>query len=450
MSVIQSRGRTLPVAQTKTYPLPTSFPQLIGPSAGLVSLLRGDGLGLTYEGVYRSQPMVYAVVNKLVYSMARLPLRVLEYEADGISRREIRNHPASRLMRRPYPRGSSFDLKASIAWSLHVFGNALLLKAREGAGAAPYELWPVPWRNVQVITDERGPIGYAISINGYEQVQVGPEDVVHLSLPGGISPLEPLRRTLALEDAAMTFQGESLRNGATPRGVFQSEQRLPDQVIPRLREELAKLYAGPENAGRFAVLDNGLKFTAVSQSAVDTELMSQRRLSREEVCAVYDVAPSLLGMAQSTYSNAQEHRRALFDGIASKIALVEEGLQVQLVDEEPAWDGIHVEFDPSELTRLDPEARARMYLLSQQASTTTINERRAEEGLARIDDAVADTVFMPMNMQAVGVSPAPDAIVPPEENPGGTPEQGTPARVISDALNTDATNTMSQSQEESK
>jgi len=42
-----------------------------------------------------------------------------------------------------------------------------------------------------------------------------------------------------------------------------------------------------------------------------------------------------------------------------------------------------------------PETRAKMHMLTQQASTTTINERRRIEKLPPIEDPIADTVFIP-------------------------------------------------------
>lgn len=414
MTTIISGGRPTTLG-AKAFPLPTSTSVQTGPSAGNVPLLRGDAASATYEGMFKSQPMVYAVVNKLVHAVARNPLKAYDgLEAD--ERQRLRGHSLDRLIRRPYPRGSENQLKKHVVRSLKIYGKALLLKSRPSSDAAPTELWPIPWRNVGVIEDERGPIGFVITI-GATNYTVGPEDVIYFD--DGISPLEPLRRTLALEDAAITFQGQSLANGMTQRGAFTSEQRLNDNSIPRLRAELEKLYSGVANAGRIALLDGGLKFQNIGQSAVDADLMAQRRLSREEVCAVYDIAPALLGLEKATYASQSELRKGLYDSIATDLVMIEETIQAQLVESEPEWDGAFVEFDTGELLRPDPEARARMHMLTQQSSSTSINERRKLENLPRIDDPIADTVFMPANMIPVGVdTPATD------QTTAGTPAQG--------------------------
>jgi HK97 family phage portal protein len=426
MTIIVSGGRPRNVG-AKAYPFRSLTTNTTGTASKVVELLRGDGLYHSYEGVFRSQPMLHAVVMKLVYGIARNPLKV--YSGSELDTRERdRTSSLARLIRRPYPFGSEFQLKASIALDLHVHGHALAVKVRErGAGSTPIELWPVPWRNVQVIRDDhRNILGYNVVV-GADPISVGREEVVHYELPGG-SPIESLKQTLALEDASQTYQAENIRNGITPRAAFTTDQRLGDNVIPRLREELSKLYAGVENAGHAFILDQGLKPEKLGVSPVDMDLINQRKLSREEVCAAYDVAPTLLGLERGTYASVVDYRKALYDAISTKLVLIEETTNAQLVDPEPAWDGLFTEFDTNELLRPDPEARARMHMLTQQSGTTTVNERRRFENLPPIDEPAADIVFMPVNMLAVGQAP-------PAPAESGTPEQGqTDAAFLTNAI----------------
>lgn len=400
MTVIQSNGRRA-VTGGKAYPFQTMSSETLGPTAGYLPLLRGDR-ATTYEQIFRTQPILNAAIMKLVYGIARNPLKVYEYGLDGDSRERVRAHPAATLIKKPYPYGSEFMLKAKLALDLHVHGNALAVKVREaGAGSTPIELWPVPWRKVQVVRDEHDNVlGFAVTIDS-ETRTIGREEVIHLELPGG-SPLQALRRTLALEDAAQVFQSENMRNGITKRSAFIADNRIPDAVIPRLREELSRFHSGVDNAGKTLILEGGLKPHDMGVSAVDMDVINQRKLSREEVCSVLDIPPQLLGLEKAAYSSVTEYRRGLFDAIATKLVLIEETVQAQLIDLEPAWDGIFVEFDTNELLRPDPETRARMHMLTQQAGVTTINERRRVENLAPINDPTADVVLAPLNMQPVG------------------------------------------------
>lgn len=422
MSVIISGGRATTVASAKSYPLPLGYHQYQGPSAGVVDLLRGDNQTATYDFMYRSQPMVHSVVKKLVMAFVRLPVNFFEYNDAHTGRVAIHDTDLNDLFRRPFTRGSESKLKSAVGLSFLIHGHGLLVKYRkEGPGSPVTELWPVPWRYVQMISDNSGPIGYNVQINA-AWTPLGPEDVVHFEMPGGVSPLEPLRRTLALEDAAMTWQGESFRNGITPRGAFTTEQKIQPASLPVLRAELEKLYAGPENAGRFGIFDNGLKFEAMGSSAVDAELLGQRKLSREEVCAVYDVSPPMIGLLENAKGLlVNELRQGLHDAIASHLVLMKETFETQLLDPDPWWRGTYMDFDTSGLTAADPETQARTFLMEQQSSTSSTNERRLRAGLPRIDTPDADKVFQPLNMVALGEAPA----LPADgSKPGGTPEQG--------------------------
>lgn len=403
MTVIISSGVPKRVG-VKAYPLSLSPQQFVGQGGrGHVPLLRADGVAATYEGMYRTQPWVFAVVNKIVQGFARLPLKAYSGLESDEKQRE-RGSDLERLLRNPWTRASAWDFKRSLAFGLCIYDNALFVKSRPGAGAPPNELWRVPWNIVITIEDERGIIGYDLMLPS-GRVTLDASDVVHYTLNGGVSPLEPLRRTLALEDGAVTWQEQSLANGITPRGAFVSEQRIKDQDFPRLREELAALYSGPENGGRFGLFDNGLRWQSMGQSAVDAELIEQRKLSREEVCGAFDVPPPLVGILDhATYSNIEQLHTALYvDTLGPKLVMVENVTQAQLINPEPAWDGYFVEFDTNELLRPDPMTRMQSYMSGQQSSTTTINERRKAENLPPIDDPVANTVFLPMNMTPVGV-----------------------------------------------
>lgn len=407
------------VQARNSYPFPTSTPREVAPNRGRVPLLDALGRTATYEAIYRSQPWVYAVVNKHVYAIGRTPLKTYVLGESDDRERAPRGNAVDQLMRKPHRRGSGWSLKTKAMYDLMVHGQALQV-AFGKAGAPPTELWPVPWRHVVTLEDESGVIGYKVRLPSGEY-WVDPDRVVHFELPGCVSPLEPLRRTLAIENAALTWQGENFRNGITPRGAFVSELKLDAKTLPRLREELEGLYAGAENAGRFGMFDQGLKWSQMGTSAVDAELLGQRKLDREEVCGAYDIPPTAVGILdRAIMGNVRELRKQVYvDAVGPKAVLMESTYNCQLVDPVPDWDGYFVEFDMDGILRPDPEGRARAHLMGQQSSTSTINERRRLENLPAIDHPAADAVLIPVNMTAVGVDLGNDPAAPAAPAPPG-------------------------------
>ena len=157
--------------------------------------------------------------------------------------------------------------------------------AATGPAQPPTELWPIPWTWVQEITDgDRDARLQRVPEHRHAVHARCPRDVVHYQLMGGRSPLEPLRRTLGIEDAAMDWHQQTLDNGPSLRGAFTTANSLQDRTIPRLRAELEELYSGP-GGKTLGIFDQGLKFNSISQSAADAALIETRKASREETAA---------------------------------------------------------------------------------------------------------------------------------------------------------------------
>jgi HK97 family phage portal protein len=406
VTVLQTTGGPVPIARKASPIGAASGRSSRAASAGYIQLLV-RGTAATYEGMYRSQVWVWVVVNKLARGVARLPLKVYQLDADGESRRRVREGPIARLLASPWPRASAWDWKLFVMQSLAIHGNALLAKASREPTGLPLELWPVPWRHVEVIVRGDGSVeGYVF--HGTEgRVGLAPEDVVHLRTTAGavgISPLEPLARTLAIEHAAQEWAAATFRNAARPSGAFVTSRTLARDSIPRLRAELEAIYGGVENAGRFAILDQDLKFSPISQSAVDTALIEHRKLTREEVAAAYDVPPPMIGILdRATFSNIEtQHQMLYMDSLGPWLTMIEEGLQAQLLGGIEDLRGQWVEFDLSEVLKADTATRAQAYTRFLQGVYTP-DELRRLENLPPVGGD-ASRLWMPVNMLPVGAS----------------------------------------------
>lgn len=356
-----------------------------GPSGGSVSLW--GGRSATYEQLLYNQPWVYAAVRTFYLAIGRLPDKVytgLESE----DRKRSRDHDLARLLRKPRPGASGFTRKGEITTDLFTHGNALEMKVRPSIGAPPSELWTIPWRMVQEIKDGIEIVGYRIHAGG-TPYPLAPSDVMHHRLMGGKSPLEAARRTLGIEDAAMDWQLQALENGPSLRGAFSTNNTLQDRTIPRLRAELEELYSGPDGK-TLGIFDQGLTFSSISQSATDSGIHDTRKLTREEVAAIYGIPAPMIGILDhATYSNISELRRSFYvDTIAPYLTLIEETMQVQLIDAEPSWkrDGVFVEFDMGEILKPDPLAEAQSIMLLTSSGTNSTNDNRKLRRQAPIGD----------------------------------------------------------------
>lgn len=376
MTVIVSGGIQRSVRQKR--PWPPGQQRTKGPHRGFIELY-GDRAA-TYEGMVFSQPWVYAAVRTFWLVFIGLSEKVYS-GADGDDRRRDRSSSLALLLASPWKGFSDVDRRGELVRNLFSQGNHLELIVQGAETRSGYELVPIPWGLVQLVTDDHGTIGYNVRIEGTNYPLL-PENVVHYRLMGGRSPLEPLRRTLAIEDAALDWSLQSFEKGPSLRGAFTTEKLLQDRTIPRLRSELKDLYSGPEGE-RFGIFDQGLDFKSLTQSAVDAGIKDQRILSREEVAAAYGIPGPVVGILDhATYSNVTQLIRFFGQfNVMPYLKLVEASLRTQLIAPNPWWDGLMVEYDMRDLLRGDPESEARAHLMNQQSGTNAANERRKYSNL---------------------------------------------------------------------
>lgn len=402
----------------------TAFPRRYG-----IDLI-GLNKSLSYDLLYRTQPWVFAAVNKLSRGIARLPWYGYDSPEATAAHLLPEDDPLSELLARPFPRGSGFKLREHQVASLVLYGNSIAIKERPGPGRPPFALWPIPFRYVEPIQGSSRPIdGYVVTVGTVRRFFT-PEDVIHCqwwSPDGlGISPLEPLRVTLALEDAAQRYSVSSFANGARPSGAVSTEQAMPKPAREELRTEIETMHAGMDNAFRIALLTHGLKWEPFAHSAQEAELINLRKLTREEVCGVLDIPPPALHILdRATFSNIDEQHRMLYqDSYGPYLTNIEETMAVEMIETD--FPGKAMAFDMDEMLRGDPEKRSQSQQRRFQSAAVTPNELRAEDGKdpapgsvtpdgKLVDDHPANQVYVPVNMVPVtAVEMEPPEPVPPQ------------------------------------
>jgi HK97 family phage portal protein len=377
--------------------------------AGDIGLV--GGYAASYAAMYRRQPWLYAVVNTLSRGIAAMPFKL--YLREGNERKRDRDSDLARLLFKPYERMTTFQLIEKLVADTCVYGNAIAIKGLYQDGR-PRVFAPMSPRFFQIDRDgdyiHRHP--QTGKETGYRRERVyhaafyNPDDETF-----GISPMEPLRMTLAIEDAAQRLGQATFNNGARPSSTLSTEQDLKIEKLRELRADVARLYKGVDKTGLPAVLTNGLKWQSMSWDMQQAAVMDFRKLTREEVAAAYHVPPPVVGILDhATFSNITEQNRMLVQHAYRPWAvLIEETIGMQLISDfgDPAaWYG---EFDFRDMLKGAPLDQFTAYAQGINAGWITQNEVRELENLPRIDDPDADRLHRPMNL-----TPA-----PPKQ--GGTP-----------------------------
>jgi hypothetical protein len=237
----------------------------------------------------------------------------------------------------------------------------------------------------------------------------------------GVSPLKQLGTTLRAETNAQTYTSSSFEKGVRPSGALMTEADLTPDQRTTLRNEIKATQAGADPLQSFFLLSGGMKWQPMSSTAVEAELIEQRRLNREEAAAVYDMPPPLIGILDhATYSNIGEmYDRFYQTTLKPWLTLIADTMTAQLIMPEPAWaeEKLFFEFDLSDVLRADTPEEIAALATGIGSGLYSPNEGRNRLRMRKSSQAGANLLYMPTNnMTPMGEKPEP-APAPPDAVP---------------------------------
>jgi HK97 family phage portal protein len=382
----------------------------------------------SYALLTAEQPWIGAAVMRLLMWAVRVPLKCYRRTGDD-SRVRLRagEHELATAIASPWDRGSPAQLTQALLGPMLVHGNSLTV-VEDGANGLQFE--PKDWRYTRPISPWRGSVeGFRVDIDQHQFARdVSIDETLHCAWwspmgPFGTSPLTMLGTTVSTEDAAQRWQRAMFLNGARPAsGIIASEAFLGldaaerQQLMAQLRADLTAIYAGPENAGRPALLPPGLDWKAIGHSAGEAQLIEQRKVAREEVCAVYMIPPPLLGILdKASYSNIDAQKQMIYtDAVGPPLVLIEQVINAQLVHSLLREDDVYVEFDFGPVLRGSRVDEINALRTAISSALLSPNEGRTALNLSRVAQPGMDEHYLPFNnLQPVGSPPVPNALTPP-------------------------------------
>ena len=362
-----------------------------------------------YAEIYRSQESVRTVVSFLARNVAQLGLHMFERVGDD-DRRRMSDHPMALMLKQPNPWTTKYRFIQALVCDFAIYDRAYWLKTRitpESNG-----LVRIP---PQIVTPEGDnwltPNGFKVDGTSGTRIYKA-DEVVYFRGYGldkdiGISPLEALRRTLREEYAAGEMREQVMRNGARMSGYLERPKDAPewsDTARDRFKRNWQAQYSGAgPGAGGTPILEDGMQFKPVSQTARDLQYIESRKLTREEVAAAYFVPPPMIGILDhATFSNITVQQRMLYtETLGPWLSMIQEEIELQLLkDFEPEPRRFYVEFNLREKLSGAFEERADAIAKAVGGPTMTINEARALDNRPPIDGG--DELIRPLNVTQNG------------------------------------------------
>lgn len=365
---------------------------------------------VSFSRIFAQQPLIGMCVNWELRQSRRVPLRCYRrVEEDASMPLKPKDHPLAAGIASPKDGMDGAQLVAWLLGSRLVHGNALAPIDQGARNAIRFE--PKDWRYSIPVLPWRGEIaGWEMDTdNPDHRTTQGAETVLHVHEwsplgPFGISPLEQLGVTIAIEDAAKRHQKAQLLNGARPPSAIEADERFLGLkreermlLMDQLRGDVDKLFAGPENAGRPPLLPPGLKWNAVGHTAVEAELINQRVVNREEAVSIYGLTPAVLGIIVRGAELPEQRTMAITEGLAPELILIEACINAQIAVGLLKEPDVYVAFDFTGILRGDKLKEIEAMRAAIGSAVLTPNEARDQLQLRRSNKKGMDDFYLPRN-----------------------------------------------------
>lgn len=260
---------------------------------------------------------VYACVRILAEAIASLPLHIYRY-TDGGGKERVFDHPLYHLLHdEPNTEMTSFVFRETLMNHLLIFGNAYAQIIRDGAGRV-VALYPLLPNKMDVWRDGKGELYYTYTrstdenpnFRGYGEVTLRGEDVLHIPGLGfdglmGYSPIAMARNAVGMTIACEEYGASFFANGANPGGVLEHPGVLKDPA--KVRESWQSVYGGSKNAGKVAVLEEGMKYQQIGIPPEEAQFLETRKFQINEIARLYRIPPHMVGdLEKSSFSNIEQ------------------------------------------------------------------------------------------------------------------------------------------------
>jgi HK97 family phage portal protein len=387
-----------------------------------------------------AQVWVFACITLIASDIGKLRLRLVEKKGRIWS--ETDSPAYSPVLRKPNHYQTRQKFVESWIVSKLSHGNTYALKQRDGSNNVK-SLYVLDPTRCQPLIAPDGSVYYRLGEDDLNKLPVGLEaipasEIIHDRMVCLFHPLvgvSPLYAAMLPAMQALKIQTKSKKffeNNSQPGGILSAPARINEETAKRIKDYWDRNYTG-ENAGKVAVLGDGLTFTAGSVNAVDSQLIEQLGMTAKQICSAFHVPPFMVGAADAPpYGNIgpavqQYYNQCLQSLIESFEASMDQGLGIgEGVKIESRELGVELDLDA--LLRMDKKSQAEVEGMLVQRGITAPDESREVFGLPPVTGG--DTPYLQQQNYGLAAlsrrdrqedpfgttAPAPAAPAPSEED----------------------------------
>lgn len=209
---------------------------------------------------------------------------------------------------------------------------------------------------------------------------------------------------LATAYNTILYENDLTFNGGNKSGVFTSQTQQTKEAMEAVKENWRKMNSNSRNkADKVFVLNAGMDFKEMSQTAMDMQLNQNKQTNSGEVCGIFGVPPCIM----SGNASAEAKENFITDVLTPLLNVFEAAFDSDMLMETEKGRR-YFAFDTRELTRGDILKRYQAYAIGKKNGFILIDDIRKQEDLTPINFP-----FIPLGLADVLYNPETGEIYTP-------------------------------------
>lgn len=332
-------------------------------------------------------PAFASGLDIITSSFAQLPIMLIKRNDETNEVKKEVNDPRVKLLNdEPNETLNSYNFKKELARNFLLYGAGTFVLEKDGNDIIALHL--LQQENVEVtkFTYDYFKKDWSLTYRpvGSSEVEISKENLVMAlrDSDDGIIGRGILKYNSDILENALEekkFSKNILKNGALPMSVLETEGKLSAQAFNNLKESWAKLYTGSKNAGKTVILEDGLKYRAVSLNPNDLQLTESRKDNLSDIARILNIPEAMLNSNTTRYStNEQNNLNFLQYCLGPILTSFESAMNKTMLLETEKDMGYEFKFDTSQMLRTTRKELAEAVAAEYSAGLITFWEARAD------------------------------------------------------------------------
>lgn len=257
---------------------------------------------------YSQSIWVYATVKAIAQNIASTPMRLYKQKTKS-SKEEVTKGPLYELFLKPNRHMTPQQLVEATMTYLDINGEAFwYLEGRKNVTDIPTAIHTLRPRDMDPIIRNDIHIGWTFMKGTRFEETFSTDEVMQFKYFNpenpykGMSPLTAAKQSIDQDYYAAMYNRSFFKEGAAVGGFIQVDKELTTPAFNRLREQFDERHKGMMKAHKIGILEGGATFQEAKLSQKDMDFIALRKLSRQEIFAIFKANDVALGVYDSVKS----------------------------------------------------------------------------------------------------------------------------------------------------